>query len=307
MLENIKKILEMIRFSHTLFALPFAMLAAVMAWTAPLSKGNTVAFRWFDLLGILLCMVFARSAAMAFNRVADRKIDAENPRTKGRHIPSGALSLNSVVLFTLVTSMGFIASTLIFLPNRLPLFLSVPVLLVLFVYSLTKRFTSLAHFWLGLSLMLAPLAAWIAIRGEFITQNPNDLITPGVLSLAVLFWVSGFDIIYACQDFEFDKEAKLKSVPVRYGIAGALRIAAISHAIMVLTLCGLPFAEYAGGPSLSLGVIYWMGIVVLATLLIYEHSLVRPDDLDRVNMAFFNVNAIVSVGLFCVVTVDLFV
>ena len=122
-----------------------------------------------------------------------------------------------------------------------------------------------------------------------------------------MFWVSGFDIIYACQDFEFDKEAKLKSVPVRYGIAGALRIAAISHAIMVLTLCGLPFAEYAGGPSLSLGVIYWMGIVVLATLLIYEHSLVRPDDLDRVNMAFFNVNAIVSVGLFCVVTVDLFV
>jgi len=306
-LENIKKILEMIRFSHTLFALPFAMLAAVMAWLAPLGNGDTVAFRWLDLLGILLCMIFARSAAMAFNRIADRKIDAENPRTENRHIPSGALSLKSVVLFTVVTSLGFIAATLLFLPNTLPLILSVPVLIVLFVYSLTKRFTSLAHFWLGISLMLAPLAAWIAIRGEVIIQHPIDLITPGVLSFAVLFWVAGFDIIYACQDFEFDKEAKLKSVPVRFGIAGALRIAAISHAIMVVILCCLPFVEYGGGPSLSLGMIYWIGIAVLAALLVYEHSLVRVDDLDRVNLAFFNVNAIVSVGLFCVVTIDMFV
>lgn len=296
----------MIRFSHTLFALPFAMLAAVMAWTAPVEDGNAVAFRWLDLVGILLCMVFARSAAMAFNRIADRKIDAENPRTENRHIPSGTLSVKSVVRFTAVTSIGFIAATLLFLPNRLPLILSVPVLIVLFIYSLTKRFTSLAHFWLGISLMLAPLAAWIAIRGEVIIENPIDLITPGVLSLAVLFWVAGFDIIYACQDFEFDKAAKLKSVPVRFGIGGALRIAAISHAMMVVILCVLPLVEYIGGPSLSLGMIYWIGIFILATLLIYEHSLVRADDLDRVNLAFFNINAIVSVGLFCIVTIDLF-
>ncbi len=307
MFDQIRKILEMIRFSHTIFALPFAMLAAVMAWNVADHRGEMVPFRLLHLVGLVVCMVFARSAAMAFNRIADRNIDAENPRTSQRHLPSGQLSLNSVILFTALTSLGFIGSTCFFLPNWLPMKLSGPVLVILFVYSLTKRFTFLAHFWLGLSLMLAPLAAWIAIRGDIILQNPADLAPPMVMGLSVLFWVAGFDILYACQDFDFDKQANLKSVPVRFGILGALRIAAVSHAFMVLLLLLLPATSFLGGPDLELGLIYWVGIVALALLLLYEHSLVNPDNLDRVNMAFFNVNAVVSVGLFVVVTLDLLI
>lgn len=297
----------MIRFSHTIFALPFAMLAAVMAWAIPRSSGEFVGFQVFHLLGILVCMVFARSAAMAFNRIADRKIDAENPRTENRHIPSGQLSLTSVVWFTIVTSVGFVAGTLFFLPNWLPIAFALPVLGILFIYSLTKRFTSLAHFWLGLSLMLAPIAAWIAIRGEEVIANPWDLIAPGLLGGVVMFWVAGFDIIYACQDFEFDKEAKLKSVPVRFGIAGALRIATLSHLIMIALLICLPFSDQLGGTPIGLGWVYWIGLGALAVLLVYEHSLVSANDLTRVNIAFFNVNAIVSMGLFVLVSIDLFV
>src|SRR5687768_14355804 len=155
MLRTLRHLLEMIRFSHTLFALPFALLAAVMAWTTPASDGSAVSFRWQHLAGILICMVGARSAAMAFNRLADRQIDAANPRTKARHIPAGILSTGSVWLFTLLASAIFVAGTLLFLPNRLPIYLSVPVLLFLLGYSYTKRFTSLAHFWLGTALMLA--------------------------------------------------------------------------------------------------------------------------------------------------------
>lgn len=307
MFRQIRSILEMIRFSHTIFALPFALLAAFMAWVVVGPNGEPIPFSGWHLLGILLCMVFARSAAMAFNRIVDRKIDAENPRTANRHLPAGRLSLSSVVLFTVVCSIGFIASTLLFLPNRLPLLLSLPVLLILFVYSLTKRFTSLAHFWLGMSLMLAPLAAWIAIRGEVIIAHPADLLAPLILALAILFWVAGFDVIYACQDFQYDKENRLRSVPVRFGIGGALRIAAASHAVMLLLLAMLPWVSTIGGPELELGWIYGTGLIGLAALLIYEHSLVRPDDLDRVNLAFFHVNAIVSVGLSLIVAIDLLV
>ena len=198
-------------------------------------------------------MVFARSAAMAFNRIADRKIDGENPRTEGRHIPAGKLSLRSVVVFTVIMSLGFVLSTLCFWPNWLPLALSIPVLMVLFAYSLTKRFTSLAHYWLGLSLMLAPIAAWIAIRGEQVLIDPLDLLPPTLLGGVVFFWVAGFDIIYACQDFEFDKQARLKSIPVRFGVAGALRIAAVSHFVMIGILACLPFVDQLGGPALGLG------------------------------------------------------
>ena len=307
MLDKLKKILEMIRFSHTVFALPFALLAAVMAWSIPTASGDRVSFQVLQLVGILLCMVFARSSAMAFNRIVDRKIDAENPRTKNRHIPSGQLSLQSVVVFTLVTGIGFIASTLIFWPNWLPFAFSVPVLGVLFVYSLTKRFTSLAHYWLGLSLMLAPIAAWIAIRGTEVLQHPLDLVPPTLLGAVVLFWVAGFDIIYACQDFEYDKQAKLKSVPVRFGIGGALRIAAISHLVMMGLLVLLPFSNQLGGPPTGLGLVYWIGVAALAILLIYEHLLVKASDLTKVNIAFFNVNAVVSIGLFVVVSIDLLI
>ena len=174
----IRPYLELVRFSHTLFALPFALLAAVMAWTVPPlpeSLGDTPIFAWRTLLGILLCMVFARSAAMAFNRLVDRRFDATNPRTKNRHLVTGALSPLGVFFFTAASAIGFVASTLLFFPNHLPILLSVPFLAVLLMYSLTKRVTAMAHVWLGLSLMLAPISAWIAIRGELVRENFLDL------------------------------------------------------------------------------------------------------------------------------------
>ncbi len=307
MMKKLRQILEMIRFSHTIFALPFALLAAIMAWAIPLSDGNTVSFNALHLVGILVCMVGARSAGMAFNRLVDRDVDAENPRTAKRHIPAGILSVKTVALFTVGCSALFVAGTLLFLPNWLPLVLSVPILLILMAYSLTKRVTSLSHFWLGLSLALAPMAAWIAIRGSEVILNPYDLIPSGLLGLSVLFWVAGFDIIYACQDFDFDKDAKLFSIPKRLGVKGALRLAAICHAVMIGILVMLSISHQVAGPDVGLAWIYWVGILILACLLIYEHSLVKPNDLTRVNVAFFNVNAIVSLGMLVVVSIDLFV
>ena len=292
--RTLTNLLEMIRFSHTLFALPFALLSALMAWYLNAHSEPAIAWRWQQLVGILLAMVFARSAAMAFNRLADRRIDALNPRTAGRHIPAGKLSVGGVTLFAVACAVGFVLSTLLFLPNRWPLGLSVPVLLFLLGYSYTKRFTALAHFWLGTALMLAPVAAWIAIRGEL-------ALAPLVLGGAVLLWVAGFDIIYACQDFEYDRGAKLRSVPTALGIAGALRLAAACHAVTVLLFAALPWVC----PQAPLGWLYGAAIVAVALLLIYEHWLVRPDDLTRVNTAFFNVNAIISIGLFIVGTIDL--
>lgn len=295
----------MIRFSHTLFALPFALLAAVMAWTSPVPVGYQVSFRWIELLGILICMVGARSAAMAFNRWADRKIDAQNPRTANRHLPSGQLSVATVVIFTLISIFVFVLGTSLFLPNWLPMAVSLPVLAVLLGYSYAKRFTALAHFWLGLALMLAPICAWLAIRGLIVWDQPADLLPAITLGLAVLFWVAGFDIIYACQDYEFDLASGLNSVPVRVGVARALRLAAVCHATMVLCLLALPLLALFGGPELRLGWIYWLTLLAVAGLLIYEHRLVRPDDLTRVNQAFFNVNVMISIGLLMAVTLDL--
>lgn len=305
MFERIQHILAMIRFSHTVFALPFALLAAVMAWTTPSLDGSPVPFRWPHLLGILVCMVAARSAAMAFNRLADWRIDAANPRTEKRHLPAGILSAGSVVVFTVVCSALFVAGTLLFLPNRLPVYLAAPVLLFLFAYSFTKRFTSLAHFWLGTALMLSPICAWVAIRGELVMDAPRDLMPAVCLGIAVLLWVSGFDMIYACQDVEFDKQARLHSIPAKIGVIGALRLAALCHFVMIVVLIALPLTSQIGVPELNLGWIYWTAIGAVAVLLTYEHWLVRPDDLTRVNVAFFNVNAVVSIGLFVVTSVDL--
>ncbi len=305
MIQSLKHILQMIRFSHTVFALPFALLAAVMAWTARDADGHRIAFSWLHLLGIMVCMVAARSAAMAFNRLADRKIDSENPRTIQRHLPAGILSVQSVVWFTLATSALFVASTLLFLPNVLPIYLSLPVLGFLMAYSYTKRFTSLAHFWLGAALMLAPISAWIAIRGEVLLQSPADMLPAVLLGVGVLLWVSGFDIIYACQDVEFDKRARLNSAPARLGVVGALRVAALCHLGMIIVLATLPLVGSVSGTNLGLGAIYWCAVAAVGMLLAYEHYLVRPDDLTRVNIAFFNVNAVVSIGLFVVVSVDL--
>ena len=306
MFETIRKMLEMIRFSHTVFALPFALLAAAMAWAAPVPEGFSVGFRIWDLLGILICMVGARSAAMAFNRLADRFIDAENPRTANRHLPAGQLSVGSVVAFTLISTVIFIGGTCMFLPNYLPLAVSIPVLGILFGYSYTKRFTSLAHFWLGLALMLSPICAWLAVRGLVVAANPIDVLPAAMLGLAILFWVAGFDIIYACQDFEYDRQKQLNSIPVRLGVPGALRLASFCHAFTVLGLIAIPFAENLGGPALGLGWVYWLTVGLVAGLLVYEHAIVSAKDLTKVNIAFFNVNAVISIGLFIAGTIDLF-
>lgn len=291
MLSRIRMLLEMIRFSHTLFALPFAILSASLAW-------KVAGFSWLQLVGILLCMVFARSAAMAFNRLVDRELDAANPRTASRHLPAGLLSPWAVTLFTLLCGAGFVASAGLFLleepPNPWPLYLAVPFLAFICAYSLTKRFTALAHFWLGASLLLAPLGAWIAIRGL------EDLATPALLGLAVLFWVAGFDIFYACQDVDFDRQAKLRSVPAALGVPASLRVALVCHVIMVGLLVALYFAARP-----MLGGIYLAGVVAVGLLLAYEHWLVRPDDLTRVNQAFFQVNSVISVGLLLVVWLQL--
>jgi 4-hydroxybenzoate polyprenyltransferase len=339
-LVKLRHYLSLIRFSHTVFALPFALLAAAMAWrlaylealiasrplkgeidlTAPaelsaeaahdfivrslragMSYRNYPGFavRWQEVVGIVLCMVFARSAAMAFNRLADRKLDAENPRTAGRHLPTGVLSVPQVAAFAAACSAAFVASTLLFLPNWLPLCLAAPALAFLLGYSYAKRFTALAHFWLGLALGLSPVAAWIAIRGEAVTQHPSDLLPALVLGGAVWAWVAGFDIIYACQDFEFDRRTHLHSVPAWLGIRDALRLAAGCH-FATIGLLGL--LSYVFTP---LGVLYRLGVTAVAALLIYEHALVRPDDLARVNTAFFKVNAVISLGLLAVGTLDL--
>ena len=292
MLKTIRHLLELIRFSHTIFALPFALLAAVMAW-------RLTGFDWRSLVGILLCMVAARSFAMAWNRLADRRLDANNPRTAGRHLPAHILSVPLVATFAAVCAIGFVACTLLFLPNPLPLYLSVPVLLFLAGYSYAKRFTALAHYWLGTALALSPIAAWIAIRGTIIMTNPADLLPALVLGGAVLTWVAGFDIIYACQDYESDRAAGLHSVPVALGIPNALRLAAACHLLTVVFLACLPLVYP------FFGWIFWAGVLAVAVLLIYEHLLVRPDDLSRVNAAFFNVNAIISMGLFIVGSLDL--
>ncbi len=286
MLARIRHFLELIRFSHTVFALPFALFSAILAW-------RLTEFRLRDLVGILLCMVLARSAAMAFNRLVDRDMDAANPRTARRHIPAGLLTPTAVTLFVLVCSLGFVAATTIFLPNRWPLSLSVPVLLFLLGYSYAKRFTSLCHYWLSAALMLSPIAAWIAIRGTI--ELPAAL-----LAAVIFFWVGGFDILYATQDADFDRERGLSSIPAKFGIPTALRIAAFSHLLTVLALLALwKFAP--------LGPVFLVGVLVLALLLAYEHWLVRPDDLSRVNTAFFHVNAAVSVGILVLGVVDLWV
>jgi 4-hydroxybenzoate polyprenyltransferase len=283
---RVRQLLELIRFSHTVFALPFALLAAVLAW-------QTTPFRWRDLAGILLCMVFARSAAMAFNRLADRELDARNPRTASRHLPAGLLTAAAVRAFTGLCCAGFIASTLLFWPNPWPLFLSVPVLAFLLLYSYAKRWTVWCHYWLSAALMLSPIAAWIAIRGT--VEWP-----PVLLGAAVFFWVGGFDIIYACQDVEFDREHRLHSMPARWGVAASLRLALLSHVGTVLCL-------FALWQTAELGLVFVVGTTAVAVLLAYEHWLVRPDDLSRVNVAFFQVNAVISIGLFVVGLLDVWV
>lgn len=286
MWRKVQEFLELIRFSHTVFALPFALGSAVLAW-------RTEPFRFLDLIGILACMVLARSAAMGFNRLADRHFDAANPRTANRHLPSGRLSVSAVAWFTAACSLGFLAATTIFIfsnDNWWPTYLSLPVLLFLLGYSYTKRFTWLSHFWLGASLMLAPWASWIAITGR--------LDWPAVwLGAAVLFWVAGFDTIYALQDVEFDRRARLFSFPARWGETAALWLARLCHALSVLLLLAVWW-------SAQLGDVFLFGIVGIACLLVVEHWLVRQQDPHRIHLAFFHVNSIVSLSVLAFICVD---
>ena len=295
---SIRTYLELVRFSHTVFALPFAIMATLIALHAQASGGPEVS--WPRAAGgILLCMVTARTAAMAFNRLVDRTIDAENPRTAGRHLPRGAVGTGEVLLLVAVSAAAFIASTLLFLPNWLPLVLSVPVLAWLLGYSFAKRFTMLAHVWLGAALGLAPVAAWIAIRGGVLVDHPADILPAAILGLAVTLWVAGFDVIYACQDAQFDAGHGLESIPARLGVPRALDLAKWLHAATVLVLATLPLAVP------GLGLIYWVALAAIVALLAWEHALVRPDDLSRVNDAFFTANAVIGLVLLAAITIDL--
>jgi 4-hydroxybenzoate polyprenyltransferase len=302
-MKTITHYLEIIRFSHTLFALPFAMLAYGMALKLNVSAIPPIPFRSLDIIGILLCMVFARSAAMGFNRLADQQIDAENPRTASRHLPSGILMPKNVLLFVLICSVGFIVSTLLFLPNPIPLFASVPVLLFVLGYSYAKRWTIAAHFWLGAALMLAPLAAWVVVCPvSVLFSNPMP---PLLLGLAVLFWTAGFDLIYAAQDADIDKQQGLYSIPGKYGIAVAFRLSALCHAVAVILWGILPFFYEP-----LFGRLYGIGIGLVAVILAAEHYLImpqrnRPINLRRINIAFFQMNVFVSLGLFVVGILEL--
>ena len=271
---------KLIRFSHTVFALPFALAAVALAWpTHPVSLRT---FIW-----ILVAMVGARSAAMGFNRLADRKLDALNPRTRGWELPQGKLKAWEAVLLTALSSLLFIYAA--YQLNPLCFALSPVALAIIFFYSLTKRFTWTSHFFLGLALSLAPMGAWLAITA--LPNDLTDLLTPFLLGLAVLFWLAGFDIIYSLQDYDFDRSYGLHSIPVRFGVVWGLRLSSLFHLLTVIFLALV-------GLNAGLGMIYWGGMAALSLILIREHRLVRPDDLSRVNRAFFDFNAYVSVGYF---------
>lgn len=287
----IRKYLELIRFSHTLFAMPFALLAWFWSMVYPVANPDIPrTASWWRWLGILLCMIFARSFAMAWNRWADASIDAKNPRTATRHIPAGLLSHHAVLAFALVNASLFVASCFLFLPNRYPLWLSLPVLLFLAGYSYAKRFLNGVHFWLGAALMLAPLCTWIALRGEVVAYDWRDLWPALSLGAGVLFWVTGFDIIYACQDEKFDRAERLHSIPAWMGAGPALRFAACLH--LAAWSCWFALGWFL--PGLSLGWIWYGSLFLIAGLLIQEHRLVSPQDLSRVNQAFFHLN--VAIG-----------
>jgi 4-hydroxybenzoate polyprenyltransferase len=301
MATTLRSYFELVRFSHTVFALPFAIMAGLIAARVDAAEhpGQTVGHWLLLAAGILACMVTARTAAMAFNRLIDREIDARNPRTLSRHLPAGLLGVRDVTLLVVISGGLFVAATLLFLPNWLPVALSLPVLAWLLGYSYAKRFTPLAHLWLGAALGLAPLAAWIAVRGPLILANPTDVLPAVVLAAAVTTWVAGFDTIYACQDAGFDADEGLQSLPGRFGVAGALRIAAGLHLVTILLLVALPAV------TPGLGGITWTAVAAIGGLLAYEHAIVRPDDLSRVNQAFFNVNAVIGGLLLAAIGLDL--
>ncbi|MEE2821884.1 MAG: UbiA-like polyprenyltransferase [Acidobacteriota bacterium] len=273
-------VLESIKFEHTIFALPFAFLGAFLAGYG--LPGLETSF-W-----IVAAMVGARSAAMAFNRLVDREDDRLNPRTSDRALPKGLLSPRFVVLFTLVSSLFFVLAT--WMLNDLAFQLSPIALVIVLAYSYTKRVTSFSHLILGLSLAIAPVGGWVAVRGEL-------EIAPFYIATAVLFWVGGFDIIYACQDYDFDLKLNRYSLPRTWGIKTALRLSSVFHVIMMVFLIWT-FLYF------KLSLFSWIGLALVAVMLIYEHSLIKPDDLSQLNAAFFTLNGMISIILVSFVGLD---
>jgi len=284
-LQEITKYLSLVKFSHTVFALPFALVGYFLGIV---SQGNI--FDWKIFVLVLMCMVFARSAAMSFNRLVDVRYDKKNPRTASREIPSGKISMNAAVIFVIVSALLFIVTT--FFINSLVFFLSPVALLVIFGYSFTKRFTSLCHFILGLGLSLAPIGAYLSVTSHF------DLL-PILFSVVVLLWVGGFDIIYALQDDEFDKSQKLHSVPVTLGRKNALLLSLIVHvvAVVIIVFIGIYF---------PFSWLYWVGAIIFTGMLFYEHTIIKPGDLSRVNMAFALINGIAGLLFGAIVIASLF-
>jgi 4-hydroxybenzoate polyprenyltransferase len=278
--EKIVLYLRMIKFPHSVFALPFAFTSAIMA-----AEGTP---RLEKIFWITIAMVGARSGAMGLNRIIDREIDRANPRTRDRELPSGVIMVSEAVLFTAISFAVLILSA--YMLNPLCLKLSPIAIAVLFLYSYTKRFTWATHFVLGLSLSAAPMGAWIAVKGTFDAE-----ILP--ITVAVIFWLAGFDTLYALQDIEFDKSYGLSSIPKRFGIKKALFFARTFHLVsfLLLLLSGLLF---------RLGIVYWLGMIIVAGLLIYEHSLVKEDDLSKLDIAFFNMNGYISLTVFVFTFLD---
>jgi len=280
---KIQDYFRFIKFSHTVFALPFALIGFSLAYFQ--QKPDLII-----LLYVILCMVFARSAAMGFNRYLDRAIDEKNPRTKKREIPTGKISPKAALIFVIIMSALFVAAT--FFINRLVFWLSFVALAVVLGYSYTKRFTSMSHFILGLGLSLAPIGAYLTVIPRF------DLI-PILYSFLVLTWVSGFDVIYSLQDYEFDKKEGLNSIPVIMGKKGALKLSVFLHLLSFATIVVI-------GSISSVGWLYWVGSAIFSALLLYQHLIVKPDDLSKVNLAFGTTNGIASVVFSIFVIADIF-
>jgi len=287
MLKRLRLTLDMIKFEHSVFALPFALTGALLAFRDGAVAGGNI---WRTIVWIIVAMVAARSAAMAFNRVVDADIDSRNPRTKMRHLPAGLLSRGFAWGFIAVAVGVFLLAA--WQLNPLCLELSPVALAIVFAYSFTKRFTSFSHLVLGFSLGIAPAAAWIAVSGSL---DPRIL----WLTAAVTFWTAGFDVIYACQDYDFDCHEGLCSIPRRLGIGGALHVAQALHVGMILCLLMLVWTLHAGVLAIA-------GVAAVAALLIYEHTIVKPNDLSRLNAAFFTMNGYVSVLFFVFWAADIF-
>lgn len=286
MQTSVGKYLSLIKFSHTIFALPFAVTGFCMA---VFLYSNS--FSWYKLLFVVLCMVFARSAAMAFNRYLDREFDKKNPRTMNREIPAGAISPRNALLFVVINCILFVATT--YFINPICLYLAPVALFVILFYSYTKRFTALCHIVLGLGLGLAPIGAFLAVTGHFAWP-------PILLSLAVFLWTAGFDIIYSLQDDDFDKGMDLYSIP---GVLGRYRALAVSR---LLHLASALLVIYLGVLS-AMGILYWIGVIIFISMLVSQHRLVRPDDLSKVGIAFGKMNGIASVFFAIFAIADMYV